>query len=150
MVRHGLITRAGARASARATIAAFKVKCGSEQSPAERLSGGNLQKFLVGREIRLAPRVLLAAQPTWGVDVGAAQLIHRALVDLRDSGAAVLVISEDLDELFTICDRIAVLTAGRLSAALPRSQLTVEAVGLLMTGAATKVMTGATPEYANA
>jgi len=83
------------------------------------------------------------------VDVGAAQLIHRALVDLRDSGAAVLVISEELDELFTICDRIAVLTAGRLSAAHPRSQLTVEAVGLLMTGTA-KGMTGATPECANA
>jgi simple sugar transport system ATP-binding protein len=83
------------------------------------------------------------------VDVGAAQLIHRALVDLRDSGSAVLVISEELDELFTICDRIAVLTAGRLSVAHPRSQLTVEAVGLLMAGAA-KVMSGAAEEYAHA
>jgi simple sugar transport system ATP-binding protein len=70
------------------------------------------------------------------VDVGAAQLIHRALIGLRDAGAALLVISEELDELFTICDRIAVLTAGTLSAAQPRSQLTVEAVGLLMAGAA--------------
>jgi simple sugar transport system ATP-binding protein len=102
---------------------------------AERLSGGNLQKFIVGREIRLAPKVMLAAQPTWGVDVGAAQLIHQALIGLRDSGSAVLVISEELDELFTICDRIAVLTAGRLSAAQPRSLLNVEAVGLLMAGA---------------
>jgi ABC-type uncharacterized transport system ATPase subunit len=149
MVRHGVVRRSAARAAARATIAAFQVKCGSELSAAERLSGGNLQKFIVGREIRLAPRVLLAAQPTWGVDVGAAQLIHRALVDLRDSGSAVLVISEELDELFSICDRIAVLTAGRLSVAHPRSQLTVEAVGLLMTGAA-KVLSGAAEEYANA
>jgi simple sugar transport system ATP-binding protein len=142
MVRYGVVKRSAARASARATIAAFKVKCSSEQSAAERLSGGNLQKFIVGREIRLAPKVMLAAQPTWGVDVGAAQLIHQALIGLRDSGSAVLVISEELDELFTICDRIAVLTAGRLSAAHPRSRLTVEAVGLLMAGA--------TPEYAHA
>jgi simple sugar transport system ATP-binding protein len=149
MVRHGVVQHAVARASARATIAAFKVKCGSEQSAAERLSGGNLQKFIVGREIRLAPRVLLVAQPTWGVDVGAAQLIHRALIDLRDSGSAVLVISEELDELFTICDRIAVLTAGRLSAARPRSQLTVEAVGLLMAGAA-QVVTDTVKECAHA
>ena len=149
MVRRGVVQRGAARASARATIAAFQVKCGSEQSAAERLSGGNLQKFIVGREIRLAPRVLLAAQPTWGVDVGAAQLIHRALIELRDSGSAVLVISEELDELFTICDRIAVLTAGRLSAAHPRSQLTVEAVGLLMSGAARESV-GAARECANA
>jgi general nucleoside transport system ATP-binding protein len=134
MVGHGLVKRNVARLAARATISDFKVKCGSELSAAERLSGGNLQKFIVGREIRLAPKVMLAAQPTWGVDVGAAQLIHHALIALRDSGSAVLVISEELDELFTLCDRIAVLTAGRLSPPQPRSQLTVEAVGLLMTG----------------
>jgi general nucleoside transport system ATP-binding protein len=136
MVRHGLIKHRVAREFARATIAQFKVKCAGESSAAERLSGGNLQKFIVGREIRLAPRVLLAAQPTWGVDVGAALLIHQALIDLRDAGAAVLVISEELDELFAICDRIAVLNAGRLSAVQARSALTVEAVGLLMAGAA--------------
>jgi ABC-type uncharacterized transport system ATPase subunit len=134
MVGHGLVKRSVARLAARATISDFNVKCASELSAAERLSGGNLQKFIVGREIRLAPKVMLAAQPTWGVDVGAAQLIHHALIALRDSGAAVLVISEELDELFTLCDRIAVLTAGRLSPPQPRSQLTVEAVGLLMTG----------------
>ena len=149
MVRHGVVQRTVARASARETVAAFNVKCAGEQAAAERLSGGNLQKFIVGREIRLSPRVLLAAQPTWGVDVGAARLIHRALIDLRDSGSAVLVISEELDELFTICDRIAVLTAGRLSAAHPRALLTVEAVGLLMTGAA-PATAGATPECVDA
>src|SRR6266404_7212056 len=149
MVRRGWVMHSVARAAARATIAAFNVKAAGELSAAERLSGGNLQKFIVGREIRLAPRVLLAAQPTWGVDVGAAQLIHRALIGLRDSGSAVLVVSEELDELFAICDRIAVLAAGRLSVAHPRSQLTVEAVGLLMTGAA-KMMAGAKEECANA
>jgi simple sugar transport system ATP-binding protein len=136
MVRYGLVRRPAARQAAREIIRDYNVKCGSELSTAERLSGGNLQKFIVGREIRLAPQVLLAAQPTWGVDVGAAQLIHRALIDLRDAGAAVLVISEELEELFTLCDRIAVLTAGRLSQALPRAALSVEAVGLMMAGAA--------------
>jgi general nucleoside transport system ATP-binding protein len=133
MVRHGLVKRSVARSSARATIVDFSVKCAGEQAAAERLSGGNLQKFIVGREIRLAPRVLLVAQPTWGVDVAAAQLIHHALVGLRDSGAAILVISEELDELFTICDRIAVLAGGRLSMAHARASLSVETVGLLMT-----------------
>jgi simple sugar transport system ATP-binding protein len=142
MVRLGLVQGGAARASARATIAEFKVKCGSELSAAERLSGGNLQKFIVGREIRLAPKVLLVAQPTWGVDVGAAQMIHQALIALRNAGTALLVISEELDELFAICDRIAVLTAGRLSDAAPRASLTVEKIGLLMTGA--------TPEHAHA
>jgi simple sugar transport system ATP-binding protein len=136
MVRHGLVKHKLARAAARATIAAFDVKAASEQCAAEQLSGGNLQKFIVGREIRLSPKVLLVAQPTSGVDVGAAQMIHRALIALRDSGAALLVISEELDELFTLCDRIAVLTAGVLSAAQPRSQLNVEAVGLLISGPA--------------
>jgi len=136
MVRHGLVKQRAARQFARETIQDFKVKCDGESSPAERLSGGNLQKFIVGREIRLAPKVMLAAQPTWGVDVGAALLIHQALIALRDAGAALLVVSEELDELFAICDRIAVLTAGRLSPAQPRSAITVESVGLLMAGAA--------------
>ena len=136
MVGHGMVKRGVARESARATIAAFNVKCGSERSAAERLSGGNLQKFIVGREIRLGPKVMVLAQPTWGVDVGAAQLIHQAIVALRDSGSAVLVISEELDELFGICDRLAVIAAGRLSPARPRADLTVAAVGELMTGGA--------------
>jgi simple sugar transport system ATP-binding protein len=136
MLRVGFVRFKETRRFARATIAEFKVKCSGEAAAAERLSGGNLQKFIVGREIRLAPRVLLAAQPTWGVDVGAALLIHQALIGLRNSGAAVLVISEELDELFAICDRIAVLCAGRLSPVQLRSSLNAEAVGLLMAGAA--------------
>jgi general nucleoside transport system ATP-binding protein len=85
------------------------VKCAGELALAESLSGGNLQKFIVGREIRLEPKVMLVAQPTWGVDVGAALVIRQALIDLRDAGVAVLVISEELEELFSICDRIAVI-----------------------------------------
>jgi ABC-type uncharacterized transport system ATPase subunit len=135
MVTNGFVRESAARTFARETIAAFNVKCGSELSPAASLSGGNLQKFIVGREARLAPQVMIVAQPTWGVDVGAAQLIHQALIDLRDSGVAVLVVSEELDELFEICDRIAVLAQGRLSPAQPRAALTVDAVGILMAGA---------------
>jgi simple sugar transport system ATP-binding protein len=101
---------------------------------AESLSGGNLQKFIVGREARLAPKVMIVAQPTWGVDVGASQLIRQALIDLRDRGVALLVVSEDLEELFTICDRIAVLARGRLSPARPSAELTIEGVGALMAG----------------
>jgi general nucleoside transport system ATP-binding protein len=77
---------------------------------------------------------MIVSQPTWGVDVGAAQLIHQALIDLRDQGVAVLVVSEELDELFEICDRIAVLAQGRLSPPQPRAALTVDAVGVLMGG----------------
>ena len=96
-------------------IERFKVKCGGEQSVASSLSGGNLQKFIVGRETMLQPKMMIVAQPTWGVDVGAAQLIRQALIDLRDQGVALLVISEELDELFMISDRLAVLAEGRLS-----------------------------------
>ena len=134
MVSKGFVRESAARAFARETISAFNVKCGSELSPAESLSGGNLQKFIVGREARLAPKVMIVSQPTWGVDVGAAQLIRQALIDLRDRGVAVLVVSEELDELFEICDRIAVLAQGRLSPAQPRATLTVDAVGVLMGG----------------
>jgi simple sugar transport system ATP-binding protein len=135
LVRRGLVQARAARTFARETISRFAVRCAGEASLAMSLSGGNLQKFIVGREIRLAPRVMLVAQPTWGVDVGSAALIHQALIDLRDAGVAVLVVSEELDELFTLCDRLAVLSRGRLSAAVPTRGLAPETVGAWMTGA---------------
>jgi general nucleoside transport system ATP-binding protein len=135
LVRHGLVRKAAARAFARETIDRFGVKCAGELALAESLSGGNLQKFIVGREIRLQPKVMLVAQPTWGVDIGATLVIRQALIDLRDAGVAVLVVSEELEELFSICDRIAVIAGGRLSAAMPSSQWSAETVGLSMTGA---------------
>jgi general nucleoside transport system ATP-binding protein len=138
LVQNGLVRSAATRDSARATIAAFDVKAGSELSPANSLSGGNLQKFIVGREVRLAPKVMIVAQPTWGVDIGASQRIRQALIDLRDGGTAVLVISEELDELYAICDRLAVLSRGRLSVANPTAQMPVEKVGQWMAGAFTK------------
>jgi ABC-type uncharacterized transport system ATPase subunit len=143
LVRNGLVRGTAARAFTRQTLAAFQVKGANEDSPAQSLSGGNLQKFIVGREVRFEPKVMLVAQPTWGVDVGAAQLIHQALIDLRDRGVALLVVSEDLDELFTICDQIAVLAGGQLSQLYRTSELKSEDVGSLMSGGGPQHQRGA-------
>lgn len=118
-----------------AIIAAYKVATRSKATPARALSGGNLQKFIVGREILSRPTALVVAYPTWGVDVAAVAAIHKALVSLRDSGAAVVVLSEDLDELLSLCDRLAVLCDGQLSEPMPVRATSPEALGLLMSGA---------------
>jgi simple sugar transport system ATP-binding protein len=135
LVRNGLVRGGAARAFTRETISAFQVKGANEDSLAQSLSGGNLQKFIVGREVRFAPKVMIVAQPTWGVDIGAAQLIHQALIDLRDRAVAVLVVSEDLEELFMLCDSVAVLAGGRLSQLYGAGELTSAEVGSLMSGA---------------
>jgi ABC-type uncharacterized transport system ATPase subunit len=134
LTRHGFIRPEAARAFAQATITRFNVKASGPAATARSLSGGNLQKYIVGREILQGPRVIIAAQPTWGVDVGAAAQIRQALIDLRDEGVAVLVLSEELDELFEICDRLAVIARGRLSPARPTRETNAEDVGLLMGG----------------
>ena len=131
----GWLDRAGAADWVRRVTEAFDVRSGGGTPKAGALSGGNLQKFVIGREILRNPGVLVVNQPTWGVDAGAAAAIRRALIDLARGGAAVLVISQDLDELFEIADRIAVLHRGRLSEPRPTKGLTREAVGLLMGGA---------------
>jgi simple sugar transport system ATP-binding protein len=138
MVKHGLIAYSRVRDFARNVITQFNVKCGGDQSLAGSLSGGNLQKFIVGREIMLAPKVMIVAQPTWGVDVGAAQLIRQAIIELRNQGVAVLVVSEELEELFMICDRIAVIADGQLSPIVATKDTTVEQIGLWMSGEFTK------------
>ena len=113
----------------------FEVRAGSDRPTAGSLSGGNLQKFIVGREILREPGVLVVGQPTWGVDAGAAAEIRRALVGLAERGSAVLVVSQDLDEIFEICDRIAVIHRGQLSEPYPACEMTPEKAGLLMGGA---------------
>jgi simple sugar transport system ATP-binding protein len=133
-VRHGLIDRIKVKTAADRIINRFAVACGGAGAPARSLSGGNLQKYIVGREIALAPAILILAQPTWGVDVAAATFIRQSLIDLSRAGAAILVISEDLDELLDLCDRIAVLQRGRLSKAEPNRALDRERIGLLMGG----------------
>ena len=115
-------------------IARFQVKAGGPQAEAKSLSGGNLQKFIVGREIGAAPKVLIVAQPTWGVDVGAAAQIRGELLALRDAGCAMLVVSEELDELFEICDRLHVIAKGRLSPSIATRDASVERIGEWMSG----------------
>ena len=115
-------------------IAKYKVKAGGPDALASSLSGGNLQKFLVGREIEAAPKLLIASQPTWGVDVGAAAQIRAALLALRDAGCAVLVVSEELDELLELSDRLHVMAEGRLSPALTREEADVSRIGAWMSG----------------
>lgn len=126
---------ANARSFAKKTCDDFDVRHTGIQVDAGSLSGGNLQKFLIGREILQQPLVMLACQPTWGVDAGSQLAIHKALLDLAADGAAVLVISQDLDELMELCNRIAVMFTGQLSSPHPVSELTAEKIGLLMGGA---------------
>ncbi|MDH3688179.1 MAG: ATP-binding cassette domain-containing protein, partial [Gammaproteobacteria bacterium] len=130
-----LISYEKARLCAKNICDKFRVKQSGVDSAASSLSGGNLQKFIVGREILQSPDIMIAAQPTWGVDAGSASAIHQALLDLAANGAAVLMMSQDLDELLAISDRIAVIFAGRLSSAMPTSEVTAESLGMLMGGA---------------
>ena len=115
-------------------IERFRVKASGPEAAARSLSGGNLQKFIVGREISAAPKLLIVSQPTWGVDVGAAAQIRAEILALRDAGCAVLVVSEELEELFEISDRLHVMAKGKLSPSLPRSETTVERIGEWMSG----------------
>jgi ABC-type uncharacterized transport system ATPase subunit len=134
LVAAGLVDHDKARRFAAECIDAFRVKASGPDAAARSLSGGNLQKFIIAREVLQSPRVLVCAQPTWGVDVGAAAFIRQSLIDLARSGCAVLVISEELDELFEICDRIAVMAAGRLSPLRATGETSTEEIGVWMSG----------------
>ncbi|WP_420565833.1 ABC transporter ATP-binding protein [Thalassobaculum sp.] len=135
MVKRGLVNLGLAGDVAGRVAGAFDVRTAHSDPEARSLSGGNLQKFVIGRELDRKPRLLVVNQPTWGVDAGAAAVIRQALINLADAGSAVLVISQDLDEIFAIADRIAVISRGELSEARPTSSLDREAIGLLMAGA---------------
>ncbi len=135
MVKRGFINKLAMLAYVDLTTKSFDVRKAKRDPEAVSLSGGNLQKFVVGREILRDPGILVVSQPTWGVDAGAAAVIRQALVDLAGRGSAVLVISQDLDELTEIADRIAVMFHGKLSAPLDAAQVTRERLGLLMGGA---------------
>jgi simple sugar transport system ATP-binding protein len=132
--RSGWLRMAAVQALAASLIERFKVKAGGPDAVARSLSGGNLQKFIVGREIDARPKLLIVSQPTWGVDVGAAAQIRGELLALRDAGCAVLVVSEELDELFEISDRLLVIAQGRLSPSVPAAKATIEMIGEWMSG----------------
>ncbi len=134
LTRFGFINFVKTKAFAEKCIEKFGVKASGENAEARSLSGGNLQKFIVGREILQQPKVLIISQPTWGVDVGASMFIRQTLIDLSRQGIAILVISEELEELFEISDKICVLAAGKLSAAMATQDTNAEQIGLLMSG----------------
>jgi simple sugar transport system ATP-binding protein len=129
LIRHGLVQQAARRISEM-----MDVRKSGDDPAAGSLSGGNLQKFIVGRELDRQPSVLVVNQPTWGVDAGAASRIRQALVDLAKSGSAVIVISQDLDEIFEVATSIAAISEGRLSDAYPAATMTRERIGILMGG----------------
>ncbi|MDO5605673.1 MAG: ABC transporter ATP-binding protein [Paracoccus sp. (in: a-proteobacteria)] len=131
----GMIRRAAARAFTREVITRFDVRTPGTEVAASALSGGNLQKFVIGREVLQAPRVLVVNQPTWGVDARAAAAIRQALLDLAAGGAGVVVISQDLDELLELGDRFCALNEGRLSAPRPTEGLSLDEIGLMLGGA---------------
>jgi len=112
----------------------FNVKAAGPWAEARSLSGGNLQKFIIGRELDAKPLLFILSQPTWGVDVGAAAQIRAEILELRDTGCAVLVVSEELDELFELSDRLQVMSRGRLSPSVPTAAVTMEKIGEWMSG----------------
>ncbi|MEN3297797.1 MAG: ral nucleoside transport system ATP-binding protein, partial [Burkholderiales bacterium] len=133
-IRHGLVKFGAITQLALSIITRFKVKASGPDATAGSLSGGNLQKYIVGREVMRDPKVLIVAQPTWGVDVGAAAQIRAELVALRDAGCALLVISEELDELFEISDRMMVIAKGRMSPSIKRADANIDLIGQWMSG----------------
>lgn len=134
--RLGLLDRNRIRAEARRIVDEFDVRHASLDQPIRMLSGGNIQKFILGRELGRSPDLIIASQPTWGLDVGAVGFVHRELLQARERGAAVLLVSEDLDEIFAIADRVAVMFNGRLSVAAPVGQWDATGIGLAMAGGA--------------
>ena len=135
LVSSGFLKWQSARDFAERIILAFDVRTPGTETAARALSGGNLQKYVIGREVLQKPKVLVVNQPTWGVDASAAASIRQALLDLAAGGAAILCISQDLDELMEISDRFAALNEGRLSPPRDTAGLTVDEIGLMMGGA---------------
>ena len=134
LVRRGFLRPGAIRALTERIIAKYKVKTPSPDTPAESLSGGNLQKFIIGREVEQQPKLLVMAHPTWGVDIGAQVAIHNTIFALRQQGCAVLVVSEDLDELYKICDRLGAICDGAVSPLRPTDQLPLAQLGQWMAG----------------
>lgn len=134
LVKWGMVMKSKVTDLCQRLINENDVKCRNQFSTAQSLSGGNLQKFILGREMAQEPVVLICAHPTWGVDIGAASFIHRQLIALRDRGAAIVVISEDIDELFMISDRLAALYEGQLTAPVPTENTSLEEVGQWIAG----------------
>ncbi|TIS78152.1 MAG: ATP-binding cassette domain-containing protein, partial [Mesorhizobium sp.] len=133
--RMGLLDPVAIRAFAEAQIKAYDIRCPGPMTRAGALSGGNLQKALLARELAFDPKVLIVSQPTRGLDIGAARFIHEKFLAMRAKGCGIIVIGEDLEELLMLCDRITVMYEGRIAGTLSGPEATVARLGLLMTGA---------------
>ncbi len=132
--RQGVLNFRAIRETTQSFVDDFSVKTPGHQVAIKTLSGGNIQKLILARELSHQPRVLIAAQPTRGVDVGATVYIHRVMLDQRQRGTATLLISEDLDEIMALSDRIAVIYEGEFRRIIPREEATSDLLGLLMAG----------------
>ena len=132
--RSGFLNLGGIATHADRLIGQFHVKTPSRETYAKNLSGGNIQKVVLAREISRNPRVIIAAQPTRGLDIGATEYVRMELLEQRNKGAAIMLISEDLDEILALSDRIAVTYEGQIMAIVPRAEATPEKLGLLMAG----------------
>ncbi|MBT3855131.1 MAG: ATP-binding cassette domain-containing protein, partial [Thiotrichales bacterium] len=134
MTRRGVIDWNIVSSFSEQVISDFDVQTPSSRMLAKSLSGGNLQKFMVGRELIRSPKLLIVSQPTWGVDAGSANNIHQSLISLADQGSAILIISQDLDEILSLCEQIHVLSEGRLSEAVDMKKDGLEKISQLMVG----------------
>jgi simple sugar transport system ATP-binding protein len=132
--RRGFLNWLEAEGFARDIIVKFDVKCPSPAGRVRLLSGGNMQKLILGRTLSLTPRFILACQPSRGLDIGAVAYVHEHLVAARKRGASELHISDDLDEILNLSDRIAVIYRGRISAPLARNEVNIKELGLMMAG----------------
>lgn len=134
LLNKGFIRKSAVADLAKHIIKKYNVKTPSAHSAAASLSGGNLQKFIIGREVEQNPKILIMAHPTWGVDIGAQVAIHNTIFKLRSEGCAVLVVSEDLDELYKICDRLGAICDGELSPFRDTDNLPLQQLGQWMAG----------------
>ena len=134
MTSNGVIDWKTVTSFSEQVISDFDVQTPSTRMLAKSLSGGNLQKFMVGRELIRKPKLIIVAQPTWGVDAGSANNIHQSLISLADQGSAILIISQDLDEILSLCEQIHVLSEGQLSDAVDMKKDGLDKISQLMVG----------------
>lgn len=132
--RYGLLNFKALAEKTEEITTTYDVRSGGPDAPARNMSGGNMQKLILGRVLSDTPRVIIANQPTWGLDVGATAFVHSKLIDASRNGAGVIVISEDLDELFTVADKIQVMHKGSLSQPIRPADTNARDIGLAMSG----------------
>jgi simple sugar transport system ATP-binding protein len=133
-LKNGMLDRKKIKNHAEAMIKEYQIKA-TPDIQTRKLSGGNMQKVILARALYTQPRMIIAAQPTRGLDIGATEYVRNKLIEQRDRGAAVLLISEDLEEIRSLSDRIAVIYEGRIVGILPCDEATEETLGLMMSGA---------------